>query len=249
MEWFTEQLLPNIPQQSVIILDNATYHYKQKDKPPTTSNRKDDIRKWLDQHNIPYDNDIKKTLLDKVKQHKLRPTYLTDEAAQQLGHTVLRLPVAHCKLNPIELAWASMKGYVAKHNKNFTLKEIQTLTPDGIQHTTVDMWRNFCRHVVDVENNYIQKDGILEEALEEMIIEFGDNSSDEEEEEEEHDELMDEDDRTLIDRVQQSTTTTESTAIMSTANTDTHTNPRRNLSEVLLQQYEQNFLDSVLPLP
>ena len=161
---------------------------------------------------------------------------------------MLHLPVAHCELNPIELAWAWVKGDVAKHNKNFTLKEIQTqtLTPDGIQHTTVDMWRNFCRHVVDVENNYIQKDGILEE---EMIIEFGDDSSDEEEEEEEeHDELMDEDDRTLIDRVQQSTTT-ESTASTSTANTDTHTNPRRNLSEVLLQQYEQNFLDNVLPLP
>ena len=79
---------------------------------------------------------------------------------------------------------------MAKHNKNFTLKEIQTLTPDGIQHTTVDMWRNFCRHVVDVENNYILKDGILEEAVEEMIIEFGEDSSDEEEEEEEHDELM-----------------------------------------------------------
>ena len=94
MEWFTEQLLPNIPQQSVIILDNATYHNKQKDKPPTTANGKDDIRKWLEQHNIPYDNnDIKKTLLHKVKQHKPRPTYLTDEAAQQHGHTV---PVAHC---------------------------------------------------------------------------------------------------------------------------------------------------------
>ena len=75
MEWFTEQLLPNIPQQSVIILDNETYHNKQKDKPPTIANRKDDIRKWLDQHNIPYDNnDIKKTLLDKVKQHRPRPT-------------------------------------------------------------------------------------------------------------------------------------------------------------------------------
>ena len=103
-----------------------------------------------------------------------------------------------------------------QNNKNFTLKEIQILTTDGIQHTTVDMWRNFCRHVVDVENNYIQKDGILEEAVEEMVIEFGDDSSDEEEEE--HDEFMDKDDRTLIDRVQQSTTTTESTATTSTAN-------------------------------
>ena len=39
MEWFTIQLLPNIPQDSIIIVDNATYHNKQKDKPPTTANR------------------------------------------------------------------------------------------------------------------------------------------------------------------------------------------------------------------
>ena len=153
MEWFTEQLLPNIPDNSVIIVDNATYHNKQKDKSPTTANRKDDIKKWLDEHNMPYDDkDIKKTLLDKVRQHRPTPIYLTDEAAQQHGHTVLRLPIAHCELNPIELAWASVKGYVAKQNKDFNLKEVQRLIPDGFKHMTTDMWRNFCRHVVDVEN-------------------------------------------------------------------------------------------------
>ena len=26
MEWLTQQLLPNIPPNSVIVLDNATYH-------------------------------------------------------------------------------------------------------------------------------------------------------------------------------------------------------------------------------
>ena len=81
---------------------------------------------------------------------------------------MLRLPVAHCELNPIELAWASVKGYVAKHNKTFTFKEIQQLTPEGIQHTTTEMWRAFCRHMVDIENEYFDKDGILEDAVEEM---------------------------------------------------------------------------------
>ena len=58
-------------------------------------------------------------LLDKV-QHRLKPIYLTNEAAKQHGHTVLHLPVAHCELNLIELAWASVKGYMAKHNVNST---------------------------------------------------------------------------------------------------------------------------------
>ena len=61
MEWFTQQLLPNLPPNSVIIVDSATYHNKQKDKPPTTANKKDDIKQWLNRQNIQYDEtDIKK---------------------------------------------------------------------------------------------------------------------------------------------------------------------------------------------
>ena len=44
IEWFTQQLFPNIPPTSVIVLDNASYHNKQKDKPSTTANR-DDIKR------------------------------------------------------------------------------------------------------------------------------------------------------------------------------------------------------------
>ena len=99
MDWFTNQLLPNIPLNSVIILDNATYHNKQKDKAPTTATRKDDIKKWLDEHNIPYsDKDIKKTLLDKVRQHRPKPLYLTDEVAGQHGHTVLEDTVEEMRI-------------------------------------------------------------------------------------------------------------------------------------------------------
>ena len=47
MEWLTQQLLPNLPPNSVIIVNSTTYHNKQKDKPPTTANKKDDIKQWL----------------------------------------------------------------------------------------------------------------------------------------------------------------------------------------------------------
>ena len=144
MEWMTQQLLPRLEEPSVVILDNASYHNIQRDKPPTTQNKKDEIKEWLDKHNITYDStDIKKTLLEKVKQYRTSPIYLTDEAAQEHGHTVLRLPVGHCELNPIELAWASVKGYVAKHNRDYNLAEVEQLVPKGFEHTTTDMWRSF----------------------------------------------------------------------------------------------------------
>ena len=111
MEWLTQQLLPNVPPNSVIVLDNATYHSKLKDKPPTTANKRDEIKDWLRLHGIHFeDHEIKRTLLEKVRQNRPEPLYLTDEAARDKGHTVLRLPVAHCELNPIELAWASSQG-------------------------------------------------------------------------------------------------------------------------------------------
>ena len=40
MEWFTQQLLPKLPPNSVIIVDNATYHNRQKDKPQQQQTKK-----------------------------------------------------------------------------------------------------------------------------------------------------------------------------------------------------------------
>ena len=33
-----------------------------------------------------------------------------------------------------------------------------TLVPFGFEHTAADMWWRFCSHVVDVENEYTEKD-------------------------------------------------------------------------------------------
>ena len=102
IEWMTEKLLPTFDEPSVIILDNASYHNKHRDKPPTTQNKEGEIQEWLDEHNITYKpTDIKKKLLDKVKQHRPIPIYLTDELANEYGHNILRLPVGHCELNQL----------------------------------------------------------------------------------------------------------------------------------------------------
>ena len=39
-----------------------------------------------------------------------------------------------------------------------------------------DMWRNFCRHVVDGENKYMELDG-LEDTVKEMRIEIREDDS------------------------------------------------------------------------
>ena len=201
IKWLTEQLLPTLDGPSVNILDNASYHNKQKDKSPTTSDRKDTIRQWLTNHSIPYNmTDIKKTLLDLVKQHRPEPLYLADEVIHEHGHTALQLPVAHCELNPIEMAWSVVKWYVARHNKTYNLTDAKQLTHEGFKEATPDMWRQSCRHVVNIENNYIEKDGTLEDAVEEMTIDLGESDDDDDDDSDWEDSLLDDDDRRLIDR-------------------------------------------------
>ena len=105
MEWWQTQLLPNIPDHSIIVVDNASYHNGVVEKVPTKSSRKADMQAWLERHGISYDsNDLKADLFDKIISAQPKTMYLTDVETEAKGHEVLRLQVAHCELNPIELA-------------------------------------------------------------------------------------------------------------------------------------------------
>ena len=165
--------------------------------------------------------------------------------------------MAHCELNPIELAWASVKGYVAKHNKTFTFKEIQQLTPDGITCTTTDMWRAFCRYIIDIENDYFDKDGLLEDAIEDMVIEVGgssddDTNDDDDDDDDDNDSLVDDEDRRIIDQtlrqlIDDCTQTPSTKQTKHSTPTATETARRELLST--FQDDDIDYMESVLPLP
>ncbi|CAC5370131.1 unnamed protein product [Mytilus coruscus] len=75
-EWFKDTLLPMLPPQSVIVMDNAPYHSHlvPESRVPNTGSRKPEILAWLDRNNIDYpENAIKAELLEFVKQNKPRP--------------------------------------------------------------------------------------------------------------------------------------------------------------------------------
>ena len=50
-----------------------------------------------------------------------------ETVAKEYGHEILRLPPYHCELNPIELAWAAEKNYVAGENKDMSLDSVEKL--------------------------------------------------------------------------------------------------------------------------
>ena len=107
--------------------------------------------------------------------------------------------------------------------------------------------------MVDVENEYFDKDGLVEDVVEEMVIQLGDDEDDSEEEDE--DGMMDSDDRRVIDHALQqviracspSTSTHANSALTSTCTntqtTPTHTAHRQSTStrQQLTEQYDIRF--------
>ncbi|XP_068250360.1 uncharacterized protein [Palaemon carinicauda] len=143
-EWFISQLIPNIPPSSIIVMDNASYHSFQIDKPPTTSDRKAVIKDWLiEKGETPGDDLLKDDLLAMVKQHTSRwpRKYEINIIASKHGHKVVRLPPYHCQYNPIELIWSQVKQYVAKKN-NFKMSDLKSLISEALQQVTPENWKN-----------------------------------------------------------------------------------------------------------
>lgn len=47
MQWVRKQLIPNLPKESALVIDNASYHNLQIDKGPTSCSKKQEMIRWL----------------------------------------------------------------------------------------------------------------------------------------------------------------------------------------------------------
>ena len=61
-----------------------------------------------------------------------------DNIAKKHGHEVIRLPPYHCDLNAIELIWADEKNYVARENREMTLKSVEALFRERTSQITTE---------------------------------------------------------------------------------------------------------------
>ncbi|XP_011404422.1 PREDICTED: uncharacterized protein LOC105313010 [Amphimedon queenslandica] len=110
---FENNLIPNIPPNSLIVMDNVSYHSRRFEPLPTSNWRKGDMITWLTNKGIPLPTKgIKQNLYAIIKKHKEKyRKYVIDEMAKTAGHEVVCLPLYYCELNPIEMAWSQVKHY------------------------------------------------------------------------------------------------------------------------------------------
>jgi len=180
-----ECVLPGLKEKSVIIMDNAPYHSLKIDKAPTFMTEKADIIKWLEDKNEIVDTHmVIPELLEIVK--RVRPhheKYAIDEIAKRYDCIILRIPPNHCELNPIELAWASIKNYVRMNNTTNKLADVEQLLIEGIERVKPNMWKDFIKQTEAEEGKFWKIDFIIDDLLSAQVdtatTTIGDTSSDE----------------------------------------------------------------------
>ena len=116
--WLEKQLFPNLPQKCVLIIDNASYHSRQKVKVPTQATKKAEILEFMMKKNIliPSHVPTRPVLSERIKLFQVEKEYFVDNLIRRHSHEVLRLPPHHCVLNTTELAWSKFKRTVRSEN-------------------------------------------------------------------------------------------------------------------------------------
>lgn len=179
-KWLSERVLPNLPPSSVIVLDNAPYHTKQDDKPPSKYTTKNEMITWLKRRGITCDETMRKSvLIELIDIHKPREkVYRVDRLLHDAGHTVIRLPPYMCEFNAIELAWAKIKRCIRESNTvgEFSAQALQSHTLNAINSVTQEDWIGYCNHVEKLEHEYWQRDCVMDIALDQFVINLRDDS-------------------------------------------------------------------------
>lgn len=176
--WVQNMLLPNLPPNSVVVVDNASYHNVQDNKKPTSSSLKQTIMDWLGHNNVAFQDPITKAeLMLLVKYVQTEPTYRINKLFVDAGHTIVRLPPYHPDLSPIELVWADIKGRVSECVSD-CLKVKRQLCEKLFSEYSVDKWKKCCDHIVKIENEYWKNDALMDTAVDELIISLNGESSD-----------------------------------------------------------------------
>ena len=165
VKWFEQQLLPNIPPQSLIFMDNAKYHnLYAEDAFPTSKTLKSELQQWLKSHHpMEYHDDLlKPELYEKCQQLAPKPKYKLDVIAEKAGHTIIRTPQYHPELQPIEIGWGVVKNYCAK-KCDYTIEKLRIHLEGGFQQVTPITLTEIFKKVRSEEDRYWEEEEIEDE--------------------------------------------------------------------------------------
>lgn len=85
-DWFANKLLPNVRPNSLIVMDNASYHSRRSEAVPVKSWTKKKMLEWLRQKEIQFPPKAKKDeIFSIISRLNPTPRYVVDDMAAAAG--------------------------------------------------------------------------------------------------------------------------------------------------------------------
>ena len=215
-DWMHEHLLPNVQPNAVIVIDRASYHLqlRESSKAAPVSQRKVILVEWLLQHGSKSPDGVvysaedlnamsKATLKAMGITMKPKKMYLVFDwvadwnASKGTDIKINVLPAAHPTLNPIELVWCWLKGYVARNNHAYTMPAIRELALARVQQLGPQFWYKAVAHsnkYVVCYEEYEEADEVDEADAQQHEENDGEHQEDDGDHQEDDDEQQEEED-------------------------------------------------------
>ncbi|CAH0717739.1 unnamed protein product, partial [Brenthis ino] len=185
-KWIRSQLIPNLPENSVVVVDNAPYHNKQHESSPSSNSKKSVLQQWLTERQIPFTSEMYKPQLYQLIRMNEDKKFTIDLIMAEHNHTVLRLPPTHPDLNPIEIMWTTIMENVNNIKGQIYICMINSLIMEKVNEIGEEEWKNVCAKVISNEKEYAKCDKVVDELTDEIVVkpeQTSDNSSSESEDE------------------------------------------------------------------
>ena len=149
-EKHSEKICKLLKPNSLIIIDNASYHSRNSDDYPKSKWKKAQFEQWLKENKVNFPSDaLRSELWVLCKTHRNEKNVkVVEKIAKKYGMEVLRLPPYHCELNAIELIWADEKNFVARENKGMTIEHVETLFRKRREEISAETCKNCIKHAL-----------------------------------------------------------------------------------------------------
>ena len=164
LEWWQEQLMPNLPGKCVIVADRASFHLIPEEHILPSTMRKAELQEWLSHKNLRWEPHWLRPKLQEEVENHLDKTPLIQKIGEEHGHKVLFLPVHHPELNPIELIWAIVKNECGRLlRKGIKFGEVREHLEESFAKITAETCRKVYEKIRQKEEEYWTLDMELDE--------------------------------------------------------------------------------------
>ena len=188
VNWWKEQLLPNLKVPSLIMLDNAKYHKVYGEHVPKVYKlKKPELQEYLTKMSVAFEAKTSVAELRKMAKDYILSNEKIEivRLAEDKGHEVLFTPPYHSNLQPIELLWARVKGNVGRQYSIDSTLEIvyqrllaEFANVERDEESSVNKWIDKCAGIAEKMYQEIDKDDDEAESSDEETDALDDGEDD-----------------------------------------------------------------------